>query len=253
MKRSVPAVLTVLAVLTVALVLREGATGRLAAAGPKVAPVPKQSSRVVLVGDSLMGQVAAATTAALGGPERATYVLTIGTANVKDDWWDVWPRVVAEQRPDAVAVLVGPWEIDRPDLGTLAWSLWYAGRLDRWADALTAGGADLYWILPPSVRDPAMDQRVAIVRDAYRALAARRPGVHLVDADRALTGGPTYEERAPDGERLRRLDGLHLCPLGAEAIASGLLEAMGRRPVDPAWPEGAWRGTAPAYSAVECP
>ena len=108
--------------------------------------------RITLVGDSVMGEVAAAVEAATAGRADVDYVLTIGTANVNDDWWDVWPRVVARDRPDDVAVLVGPWEINRSDLGRPSWASWYGDRLDRWADQLTAGGAHLVWLTPAPAR-----------------------------------------------------------------------------------------------------
>jgi hypothetical protein len=199
----------------------------------------------VLVGDSIMGEVAAAVDAATDADVH--HVLTIGTSNVPDDWWDVWPRVVDERRPDAVAVLVGPWEIDRPDVGTAAWHEWYGARLDRWADQLTAGGAGLYWVQPLPARDPAGEARLQRLEVAYERLAERRPG--------AVTLVPTwdrYRERAADGERIHRIDGLHLCAEGVERVARRLLVALR---IDPpaGWADGSWRRREPVHSALECP
>jgi hypothetical protein len=206
--------------------------------------------RITLVGDSVMGEVAAAVAAATAGRADVDYVLTIGTANVNDDWWDVWPRAVARDRPDDVAVLVGPWEINRSDLGTPSWARWYGDRLDRWADQLTARGAHLVWLTPAPARAADIDEKLAVVDVQYAALAARRH-VALVDTAGAL-GGTSYVERAADGGRLRRVDGLHLCPAGAARIADALLQSLDV-PTNPGWRDGPWTRAEPAYSAAECP
>lgn len=212
--------------------------------------VPPPPTRVVLIGDSIMGEVAAAAQAAAGDRVDIDYVLTIGTANVTDDWWDVWPRVLAEHRPQAVAVLVGPWEIDRPDLGSYPWAVWYGERLERWADQLRAGGADLHWFTALPARDPVVDARLGVFNGALQRLRDRRP-VTLLDSALAL-GQPGYVERAPDGARFRRVDGLHLCPAGAARLAVRLLDELGIVPT-PGWEQGSWTTVEPAYSPVECP
>jgi len=212
---------------------------------------PSRLPRIVLIGDSVIGEVAAAATAATAGHAQVEYVLTIGTANVNDDWWNVWPRVLDRDHPDAIAVLVGPWEINRPDLGTPAWSAWYGARLDRWADLLRRDGARLYWLTPAPARNPTIDARLDVVTSAFRALASRRPAITIVDSAIAL-GATGYLERTASGDRLRRVDGLHLCPAGAARVAAALLDAMAV-PTVPGWPRGAWATTEPAYSATECP
>lgn len=206
--------------------------------------------RIVLIGDSVMGEVAAAAQAAAGPGVHIDYVLTIGAANVKDDWWDVWPRVIAEHQPDVVGVLVGPWEIDRPDLGTYAWAQWYGARLGRWVDLLRAGGASVRWLTALPTRDPVGAAKLATVNDAYRAMA-RAKDVDVVDSAAAL-GSPGYLERSPNGDRLRRIDGLHLCPAGEIALATALLAEL-RVPVTAGWERGAWTHEAPASSPAECP
>lgn len=224
---------------------------RRASASPTTTVAAPRVQRLVLIGDSVMGEVAAAVTAATAGEVTVDYVLTIGTANVTDDWWGVWRPLVERDRPDAVAVLVGPWEINRPDLGTPAWAAWYGARLDAWAQLLTAGGARLYWLTPAPVRDATAEPRLEVVTDAFAALARRRPDTVLVDTAAAL-GSPSYREREPGGARLRRVDGLHLCPAGAARVADALLAALHVPPV-PGWRGGHWATAAPAYSAAECP
>jgi hypothetical protein len=191
-----------------------------------------------------MEEVAAAVDA--GTDAQVDYVLTIGAANVKDEWWEVWPTVVARDRPEVVAVLVGPWEIDRPDLGTPGWAEWYGDRLDRWADQLTADGARLVWVQPPAARANAA--RFAHVREAYADLADRRDDVTLLDPL-----PPPYRELDGDGTRLRRIDGLHLCAAGAAVIGRAVLEAAALSTPPPGWAAAPWTQRPPAHSDEECP
>jgi len=220
--------------------------GVLAACSSAAPPAPAASApeRVLLVGDSVMEQVASAVEVATDA--EVDFVLTIGAANVEDDWWEVWPEVVARVRPDVVAVLVGPGEVDRPDLGSAGGARWYGDRLDRWADLLTAGGADLLWVRPLPARDAEGDRKLAILDDAVVRLAGRRTDVDLVDTWRR------YEERTSTGERIHRTDGLHLCAEGVERVARKLLEALRITP-DDRWQHGDWRRREPVHSDVECP
>jgi hypothetical protein len=211
------------------------------------APTPK---RIVLIGDSLMAEVAAAVEAATEGRAVVHHVLTIGTTNVDDDWWNVWPRVLDEYEPDAVAVLVGPWEINRPDLGSEAWRSWYGQRLDRWASLLQADGARLFWLTAPPARETDVDRGLSIVNQALDALTRRHGAITLVESGSAL-GGASYRERTAAGERLRRIDGLHLCPAGELRLAAALTKAMGITP-RPGWQGGDWTTHEPAYSGLEC-
>jgi hypothetical protein len=242
--RRVVGALVIVAAVGAVIVTRASAT----APAPQP-PAPRPPARIVLIGDSLMGEVAAAVQAAVDGTASVQHVLTIGTANVSDDWWDVWPRVLDEYDPDAIAVMVGPWEINGDDLGTPAWRAWYASRLDRWADLLAAEGADLYWLTAPPARERAVERGLAVVNHEYEQLAQRRSGITLVDSAASLGG--TYREWTAGGERLRRIDGLHLCPAGEVQLATALLEAMHVRP-EAEWERGAWTTHEPAYSPVEC-
>lgn len=208
--------------------------------------------RLLLVGDSVMDEVAPAVRAALAGRTDVRYVLTIGAVGVPPDWDAVWPRAIDEHRPDAVAVLVGAWEgRDLPDIpfGSPAWIDWYRSRLDGWARALSAGGATVWWFGSLPVRDPEAEPRFAVLDREYRALAERFAAVRFVDTRAVL--GPGYREL--DGtERLRRTDGLHLCPAGTIRLVEALLAAMGLEPV-PGWQTGPWRSGPPAFDPAECP
>lgn len=208
--------------------------------------------RLLLVGDSVMDELAPAVRAALAGRTDVRYVLTIGAVGVPPDWDAVWPKAIDEHRPDAVAVLVGAWEgRDLPDVpfGSPAWIGWYRSRLDGWARALSAGGATVWWFGSLPVRDPEAEPRFVVLDREYRALAERFAAVRFVDTRAVL--GPGYREL--DGtERLRRTDGLHLCPAGTIRLVEALLAAMGLEPV-PGWQTGPWRSGPPAFDPAECP
>lgn len=199
-----------------------------------------------------MDEVTPAVRAALAGRVEVDYILTIGAVGVPPDWDAVWPRAVAEHRPDAVAVLVGAWEgrdLPGTPFGSPAWLEWYRGRLDGWARALSAGGATVWWFGSLPVRDPEAEPRFAVLDREYRALAGRVPAVRFIDTRAVL--GPAYREF--DGaERLRRTDGLHLCPAGTVRLVSALVAAIGAEPA-PGWETAPWRHAPPAYDPGECP
>lgn len=208
--------------------------------------------RLLLVGDSLMDEVAPAVRAAVGDRVDVRYVLTIGAVGVPPDWDEEWPRVVAEHRPDAVAVLVGAWEgRDLPGVpfGSPEWLDWYRHRLDEWAAALAAGGARVWWFGTLPVRDREAEPRFSLLDREYRALAERAGHVAFVDTRAVL--GPAYRE-VDGAERLRRTDGLHLCPAGTVLLVGALLDAMDLPPA-PGWEAGPWRSGPPAYDPDECP
>lgn len=208
--------------------------------------------RLLLVGDSVMDEIVPAVRAALAGRTEVHYILTIGAVGVPPDWDGVWPKAIAEHRPDAVAVLVGAWEgRDLPGIpfGSPGWLAWYRSRLDTWARALGAGGATVWWFGSLPVRDPEAEVRFAVLDREYRALASRVPAVRFIDTRAVL--GPSYREL--DGaERLRRTDGLHLCPAGTIRLVAALLGAIGATPA-PGWQEARWRHGPPAYDPSECP
>jgi hypothetical protein len=225
-------------------------------------PTVTPPQRIVLIGDSIMDEITPAVTAATAGRATVQYVLTTGAAKVSEAWWQIWAPLIASAQPDAVAVFIGPWEITAPDLGTPAWAAWYGARLDAWSDLLTAGGAHLYWVLPVPVRDSVSDAKMSIVREAYVQLARRRHDTTVINAAAAL-GSAQYLEHALSGARLRRTDGLHLCPAGAILITEGLLSKMGIQPavgwlgtrweVSEPTQSPAWAIDEPAYSPLECP
>ena len=134
-----------------------------------------------------------------------------------------------------------------------------------WFDDLEALGADVVVLGAAPTGDPDVDPRVELALPIVAAEAAARPSVTYL---------PTAEVLAPDGhthtlpdpvtgivERVRRVDGLHLCPDGSERVADLLvehLEANYAVRFDPdllatGWRAGDWRDAFPIDMAVECP
>jgi hypothetical protein len=218
------------------------------------APAPTTTTapqRVMLVGDSVMKEIAVAATAAVAAPVRVDFVLTPGLAVPGDAFWPQWPERIATGDPDAIAVHVGPWEISESTFGTPAWHERYAAQLQRWTDLLRSGDAAVTWLTALPTRDPTTTARLDIVNEVYANLARSRPGVSLFETTVAL-GSSDYREFTPDGIRLRRVDGLHLCPEATARIAGSLLRAMGV-PTAPGWELGPWRQDAAVYLPEQCP
>jgi hypothetical protein len=248
-------------VAVVVVLATRGATGSTAAtpvttttASTPMTPVPTTTAaprRIMLVGDSVMGEIAVAATAATAGLARVDYVLTPGLAVPNPAFWPQWPERIATDDPDAVAVLVGPWEISESTFGTPEWRTRYAAQLDRWTDLLRSGGATVTWLAALPTRDPTTTARLGVVNEAFSALARSRPGVSLFATAEPL-GTSEYREYTPDGIRLRRVDGLHLCPEATARIAGALLRSMGV-PTAPGWELGPWRQDTAVYLPEQCP
>jgi hypothetical protein len=101
---------------------------------------------------------------------------------------------------------------------------------DEWgrqAEKLTrifqARGTQVDWVLPPPFLGDEGHRREELMRATYSALAARMPGVKLIDARQAL-GGPTggFEWKLPFNGQLvtiRQPDSLHLTEAGGQLLA----------------------------------
>jgi hypothetical protein len=68
------------------------------------------------------------------------------------------------------------------------------------------------------------------VDQTIRSVVSTDPRVVVVDGDRDLSGSPDhFLARAATGSPLRKLDGEHLCPAGAGALANGVRDAVQQR------------------------
>jgi hypothetical protein len=213
---------------------------------------PRQHPRsILLTGDSVMGEIAVAARAATEGIAEVDFVLAPGLVTAKPDFWPAWTGIFAQSQPDAIGVLIGPWEITESTFGTPEWWERYRGTLDRWAEILRSSGAPITWLSALPTRDPAYTARLDLVNSEYATLARRQPGITMFDSASPL-GSNHYLEHTPDGARLRRVDGLHLCPEGTERVTNALLRAMGV-PTVAGWEQGTWRTDPAVHRAEQCP
>jgi hypothetical protein len=181
--------------------------------------------RVLLVGDSVMNQVAPPLARDLPDDDVRNESV-YGSGLLTPDYLD-WPAqlrtLLDRYHPDEVIFLfVGNYELGGSEGYTTAQGHHVADRQDptffrawqaqaqRMTDATEAAGADVVWVLPPPMAH-ADDQAVVDgLRDGYEQL-----GTSTVDADDALAdddGGFVARWRDPDG--------VHLDPEGARRLAA---------------------------------
>ena len=214
--------------------------------------------RVLIIGDSVMYDA----TPGIGAALTSTGVVTLqaepylGMGLTKVDlyqWRSAWPRLVDALDPDIVVVLVGAWDISPPSrLDAPGWRAGYDATLDDAVRALTARGARVLWLGMPWVRVPGLSPAVLRLDDAFHALPSRWPQVSYVDAAAVLAGPDGYYTDALAGSdgalvRIRKPDGIHLCPEGAArlgaAVGAAVAAGWGVSP-GVGWAQGSWRADA---------
>jgi hypothetical protein len=243
--------------------------GNTADSEPDDPPEPEpEPLRVLLTGDSLMVDSADALTAALATADRPIVVSFEGqparprTAEQTLDWRD---RVEAFA-PDLVVEYMGYWEIAAggladPPYGTPGFAEGYRTQtLDPWFDHLASIGSKEIVLAAAPVGNADTSPIIADVVAILEEYLTDRAGVWFVPTSTALAPGG-YTDRLPDPltgelERVRRVDGLHLCPDGAERITDLVLDVLEREyelTFDDSWRPGDWRIALPIDLAVECP
>jgi hypothetical protein len=223
-------------------------------------PTASAPLRVLVVGDSVMFDTEPALRAALAaaGPSRVESRSVFGFGLSRPEYYDwraKWPRFVSEARPDAVVVMVGPFDTGPQRVrgrtlvpGTAAFAAWYGGLVEEAHSILTASGARVFWVGTPWQRASGTRERVAAVNDVFRTVASRAGSVYIDSARRLAGRDGDYREFAagPGGRvvRWRKTDGVHLCPDGAARVASAVVSALapvwGMR-TRTAWTAGDWR------------
>lgn len=228
------------------------------AAPTTTAPVAASTAaplRVLIVGDSVMDNVAEALVPALEptGAATVSHQWLLGLTRDAASRHEV-RRAVAEGDPDVVIVLMGVWELEpvADEVSAPGWAARYGEEvLDPFVDEVTARGAQVLWLGMPATSDPTVTAGLDVLDAAYRELDRRDPRVWFVDLGSVLDG-PTgaYAEARPGAggvlERVRQTDGLHLCPQGtvrAVRVVLDRLEAQWGVEAAPGWEAGAWRAT----------
>lgn len=236
-------------------------------------PLPAAPVRVLLAGDSLMLDTSFALQAVLGTADPTITTEFSGQPArprepvQRTDWLE---RVEAFD-PDLVVEYMGYWEfaaagLSEPPLGEEGFAEAY-GRdvLGPWFDDLEALGADVIVLGAAPTGNSEVDPNIEFMLGIVAAEADARPAVTFL---------PTADVLAPDGhtaflpdprtgtiERVRRVDGLHLCPDGAELVTDLVVAHLETTydvefdaDVDgTGWRSGAWRVELPVDLAAECP
>lgn len=201
--------------------------------------------RVLIVGDSVSydaepGVLAIFQACGAAAP-TAVNVLGLGLTFGPYDWRHEWARLVAERRPEVVVMFLGGWdEAFIRKRGADA----YGRVLDEAIAVLTAGGAKLLLVGMPITVNRAGIPYPRNVPDAFRAAATRhQPNVGFLDLDPVISPGGRYTAYldGPAGpERVRKMDGTHLCPSGSARIGRAIFDALA-----PSWalpqPPPEWR------------
>lgn len=215
---------------------------------PVPQPLPGGNLEVLAVGDSVMFDATAAIQAALGATGAATVraesAFGLGFSDgAAVPFADAADEILEGDPAEQVVVMVGSWDhlTAQRDPET------YAAAVH---DALTTLADDGRSVLvlgePPS--DPAKGEELArtVVNQTLEAEAATVAGVTYLPTDEVIGDADgQYVLRDDRGALLRKPDGRHLCPEGAERFGAAVVTALGEEWAlpgpDPTWVDGAWR------------
>jgi peptidoglycan/LPS O-acetylase OafA/YrhL/lysophospholipase L1-like esterase len=156
-------------------------------------------------------------------------------------WESRWTAALQRHRPDLVAILVGRWEcMDRKHDGTwmhpgmAGYDTYIAAQLDRAIALMSAGGTRValftapYYLRgerPDGGRYPEDDPaRVDAFNRVLRSVAARHPGVSVIDLNAALAPEGRFTKRI--NGTLVRYDGVHVSGAGARLLAPWLFPRL---------------------------
>jgi uncharacterized protein len=145
---------------------------------------------------------------------------------------------IAARKPDVVVMVMGGndgFNVLRD--GTLYgpddpnWQLEYARRAAVVMRELGSNGKrPVYWVPPPTARDPKFNEIYATQNKAVEQAAAAVPGARYVDIYDTINHGRYSDELKIDGRRVlaRQSDGVHFSREGAVVPARLILRAMAK-------------------------
>lgn len=152
--------------------------------------------------------------------------------------WEVnAEQEVARRDPDAVVMTLGGNDgfnvqtidgtIHEP--GTAGWETEYARRVAVVSTVLSGDGErPVYWVPPPTARDPDLNAIFASQNRAVERAAEATLALRYVDVYTTLARGRYSDELVIDGRRVlaRQPDGIHFTRAGAVAAARLILDSM---------------------------
>ena len=163
-----------------------------------------------------------------------------------DNWRGLWPFVVAQQRPQVVALGLGRWEVADHllnghwvHIGEPAWNQHLTDDLQSAITILHSFGAKVVLFTMPYV-DPSTHQangqpwsentpaRTQAYNTLVRQVAAAHPGVvSVIDLNRMLSPAGVYTASV-SGIDVRSSDGIHVSVDGGELLQRQILPAVDR-------------------------
>lgn len=212
-------------------------------------PATSQTAKTVwIIGDSAAVDEAPALASAFEAAGSSTFVFGagpgFGLTNPDINWRKDWSEVIAENRPELVALMFGSWDLSyiRAN-GEEA----YAKVVDEAVTLLTSNGIRV--MLLPVMPGGSLD--VSAVDRVFARVAERSPSLvanpSILDAFEAPDGTtPRYwVDDAGVVHLLRKTDNWHLCQEGAANLAALIVNEAAQRgwssPVTTDWTNGAWR------------
>lgn len=215
-----------------------------ASPGGVFVPTPARPARLLVAGDSLtdtFGPALVNRSGATGVVDgRRKLQFSSGLNRVVYDWPARLADQLAEHPADIVVFMIGandgvPIETATGWVGsdTEAWKVAYGVRVAAAMKLLTARVPTVYWVGMPIVGSAPLARKVAVMNEIFRREAERHPGVRYVDSWSLFAepdGG--YTPSLPDGSGrtvlMRRPDGVHFTPAGAEHLTDAVWGAIRR-------------------------
>jgi hypothetical protein len=204
-------------------------------------PTPEDPVEVLVTGDSQAEFIGQLLTDDL--PEDLFDVEVVarnatGLTNPEFFNWEInAQQEIAARRPDAVVIVMGGndgFNVLGQD-GQLygpqdpEWQTEYARRAAVVLRELSSNGErPVYWVPPPTARDPEYNRIYATQNAAVKQAAAAVPGARYVDIFNTINDGRYSDELRIDGERVlaRQSDGVHFTREGAVVPVRLVLAAM---------------------------
>jgi len=230
-------------------------------------PTVADPLRVTFAGDSVMAEFAPAMIEALEGEGEVAGRFVLSPSIARDGVDNlIWQQELADHDPELIVVLVGFWEdqtVGETASTEPGWASRYQAEVvDPFLGLVTAEGARVLWIGMAAVDDPVVTERFTRLNSVYAAVAEARDDVEYLSAGDYLSGpegGYAEIVTSPTSGlpiRLRRIDGLHLCPEGVAALGEPVLESIAEQwNVTGAfgWQQGDWRRPPLLHAPEECP
>lgn len=217
--------------------------------------------RVLLVGDSVAGELAGPLEAAFAeSGSDATFSLlpAVSSPTIRADA----ARILEHEQPDVVVVLIGTWEATAVETDVEGWEERYTtGVLEPFVAQVQEAGAEVVWLGYPVVANEAEAARHAAMNGVYAELAEQHDGVTYVDAGAAVAGPDgTFQDELDLGagpELVRAGDGTHLCPAGGALVTAAVVDHLVAErglEADEGWEDGPWRHDPGGFAEPElCP